>query len=924
VVEQDIFLAAIEIADPVERSTFLEKACAGNVPLRQLVEDMLQVYPELGTFLESPAAGLARASHPPVSAGRFQLGPELARGGMGVVYSARDESLGRDVAVKVLHERYVWDALVVERFLDEARITAQLQHPGIPPVFEVGRLADERPYLAMKLIKGRTLEALLKERLEPASDRGRFLAVFEQVCQAVGYAHSKHILHRDLKPANVMVGAFGEVQVMDWGLAKHLRPGGAATHEPVPDTQTAGGTVIQTARDSATATLAGSMLGTPAFMAAEQAGGELDRIDERTDVFGLGAILCVILTCEPPYTGKSAEEVRLKAVRGTLADAHARLEQCGADAKLVDLCRRCLSAEREDRPRDAGSVAATIADYLAGVEERVRQAELERAAAEVRAAEQRKRRRVQVALAATVLVLLGLVGFGLWWQERALAATRAERVARDSRVTAGVSEALREARGRAEEAWNLAEFPARMQQSTDAALAALRRGDGFASGGAPDEITQDLALAHREIEELSRHTRLILSLDAIGHQYAADATGQDWSESQRQFARRMPEALREFGLDPLHDPVEQVAGAITSSRLRDFLLEVFLGWHWHVRDERLGQVIRLVRQKIGGTHAHWQELLDTRDVPGLVAFAASAEGLGLRPRLITHGIFIDLRDAKQFAACRTLVQAAVERYPHDEWLHFDYAGVCLEMDPPEFAEALRHSAGAVLLRPESAAFRLRLGDCYDGLGAHAQAKVCYQKAIELGHGAVGGYVHVGRALAKKKDWDGALASVREAIRRQPTSALAHSTKTIILHDAGRYAEGLKALVDASREHPELAEDPRTNFRYNAGCMALLCALAQGASAPPAGERPAYRKQALGFLTAHLDALRKLAATRPAQVHRDVQLWFEDTDLASVRGPEAISRLPADERDAWNKIWADVRALRDQTAPRSTSSSRPPG
>ena len=424
-----IFHAARDIPDPDRRREYVREACGGDEAriahveallaaadgpdslldrpaLRRHVEGMLEMYPQLGTFLESPAVDLDSAATPPVSAGRFQLGEELARGGMGVVYRARDDSLGRDVAVKVLHERYLVDSLVGQRFLDEARITAQLQHPGIPPVFEVGRLADDRPYLAMKLIKGRTLEELLKERPEPASDRGRFLAVFQQICQAVGYAHSKHILHRDLKPANVMVGAFGEVQVMDWGLAKLLasRTAGPRTSRSA-GTETTCGTVIQTAREPDSATLAGSMLGTPAFMAPEQAGGELDRIDERTDVFGLGAILCVILTGQPPYAGKSGEDVRLMAIRGTLADAHARLDQCGADAKLVELCRQCLSPEREARPRDAGAVAATIAGYLAGVEERARQAELERAAAEVRAAEQRKRRRVQLGLAAALILV---------------------------------------------------------------------------------------------------------------------------------------------------------------------------------------------------------------------------------------------------------------------------------------------------------------------------------------------------------------------------------------------------------------------------------------------------------------------------------------------------------------------------------------
>jgi serine/threonine protein kinase len=434
--EREIFQAAIEFTDAAERSAYLEEACAGNASLKEHVECMLQVYPQLGTFLESPAVDLEGAASPPLFAGSFQFGQELARGGMGVVYSARDESLGRDVAVKLLHERYRDDSLMAQRFLDEARITAQLQHPGIPPVFEVGRLDDGRPYLAMKLIKGRTLEDLLKERPKPASDRGRFLAMFEQICQAVGYAHSKHVIHRDLKPANVMVGAFGEVQLMDWGVAKLLAPG-AAAQRPAAGTEAACGTVIQTSRQSDSATVTGCMVGTPAFMAPEQAGGELDQLDERTDVFGLGAILCVILTGEPPYTAKSGEEVRAMAILGALADAHARLEQCGADAKLMELCRECLSAYQEGRPRDAGAVAATVHNYLASVEERARQAETERAEAVVREAEQRKRRRtVQVAAGAIAVVLLAGLGVSLWQMFRAIDAREDETKARQQAFAA--------------------------------------------------------------------------------------------------------------------------------------------------------------------------------------------------------------------------------------------------------------------------------------------------------------------------------------------------------------------------------------------------------------------------------------------------------------------------------------------------------
>jgi hypothetical protein len=160
---------------------------------------------------------------------RLQLFGEIARGGMGVVLKGRDIDLGRDLAVKVLLERYRDDSELLTRFIEEAQIGGQLQHPGIVPIYELGKFADRRPYFAMKLVQGRTLAALLAERPDPAADLPRFLAIFEQVCQTVAYAHARGVIHRDLKPSNVMVGSFGEVQVMDWGLAKVLPQGATPT-----------------------------------------------------------------------------------------------------------------------------------------------------------------------------------------------------------------------------------------------------------------------------------------------------------------------------------------------------------------------------------------------------------------------------------------------------------------------------------------------------------------------------------------------------------------------------------------------------------------------------------------------------------------------------------------------------------------------
>ena len=217
---------------------------------------------------------------------------EIARGGMGIVLRGRDNDLGRDVALKVLHKDLATRPEVVQRFV-EAQIGGQLQHPGIVPVYELGLMADQRPYFAMKLIEGRTLSALLAQH-EPG-ERRKLLEIFRDVCQTIAYAHSRGVVHRDLKPANVLIGAFGEVQVVDWGLAKVLRSDGEsrANVAPVETVRTSSGS-------GSSHSLSGSVMGTPAYMSPEQARGEVERIDERSDVYALGAILCEMLTASRP------------------------------------------------------------------------------------------------------------------------------------------------------------------------------------------------------------------------------------------------------------------------------------------------------------------------------------------------------------------------------------------------------------------------------------------------------------------------------------------------------------------------------------------------------------------------------------------------------------------------------------------------
>ncbi len=525
-----------------------------HIQLRELLEDREPpVMPWSAEMPDRNGTGLDR----------YQLQGEIARGGMGAIIRGRDVDLGRDLAIKVLLESHQRDPEVVRRFVEEAQIGGQLQHPGVVPVYDLGTFPDQRPYFAMKLVKGRTLAALLGERTGPAQDLPRFLGIFEQTCYTMAYVHARGVIHRDLKPSNVMVGSFGEVQVMDWGLAKVLTQGGIADEAA---TQAVQETVITTVRSGLTGTddksKAGSILGTPAYMAPEQARGELERIDERADVFGLGAILCEILTLLPPFVGSMREEVRARAAQGDLADAKARLEASGVDIELIGLARSCLAAEPEQRPRSAGEVARRLTACREGVQERLQAAERARIDAQARAEEQekrrlvadqlaresgareqeeRRRRRLTVALAASVLVTAGVIGGGWTFQTR-------QHAARLTATTRLVTEALADAerfRGQAQSATARG-----LARWSEARAAAARARDLLVQGAADDalrarvndvlaDVERDQAAAANRTAELERDRMLLDELETIrgdrSEHWSPKQTDEDYSASFRKF-----------------------------------------------------------------------------------------------------------------------------------------------------------------------------------------------------------------------------------------------------------------------------------------------------------------------------------------------------------------------------------------------------
>jgi serine/threonine-protein kinase len=261
-------------------------------------------------------------TNPDFSSTKYAFIKELARGGMGTVYLAEDRELNRLVAIKVLNTPDITEDLR-NRMVREAQIIARLEHPGIVPVHDVGTLPDGRVFYAMKFVRGSRLDEYAAVN-DSIRDR---LRKFQAVCDAVAFAHAHGVIHRDLKPQNIMIGSFGEVLVLDWGVAKILATDG---------TDESGSIRLHPCDPWLTDTSAGTVIGTRDYMSPEQARGEIDQLDERADVYSLGAVLHFLLK-DQPKPGRAAEAICSKAMANAKEDRYSSASELSADiGRLLD------------------------------------------------------------------------------------------------------------------------------------------------------------------------------------------------------------------------------------------------------------------------------------------------------------------------------------------------------------------------------------------------------------------------------------------------------------------------------------------------------------------------------------------------------------------------------------------------------------
>jgi serine/threonine-protein kinase len=651
----------------------------------------------------------------------------------------------------------------------------------------------------MKLVKGETLTALLQARSDPRAGQRRFLSQFLQACQAMAYAHSRGVVHRDLKPSNLMVGSYGEVMILDWGFAKVLSRGGIAD-EKRASLYRDDVTRIETVRSGGGAeSIQGSVMGTPAYMPPEQALGNIDDLDKRSDVFSLGAVLCEILTGTPPY-GTDANEVVLRAARGNVDEACERLDACGAEDGLVSVCKTCLAPLRKDRHQDAKALADAIEGHLTAMEERARRREetalrnrkraakaeadaaAQRSAAEAartKAAEERARaekarnearyardavaqtRRVRKQVLAIAGALLGviLVGGGAYVVKRNLREARIREV-REA-LEAGLDKAQR---FQSEDKLSEAVVAARQ------ALDVGQQGEGDPTTLvlaeeliASLEATQRARADHAAKRERERVLRAALEPCRSRRSEIFDATATDAMYGA---------ALRAHGIDLAND-VQAVAEVVRACLDPEPVIDALDDWAW------------LRRVRLSGQRRDWDRPLrvaaaaDDDPWRNDVRAAVLSQRTGrVRSLAGTDPAQLPVASARLLAMALALVgdnDGAVEFLGRAQLRH---AGDPLLLSLLVYHDsgsrltrqaAVRHATALVTLRPDVAEFRIEAASVEGRAGALNLALKDCRAALALDARLPEAHRLLARLLERNGDRDDALSAWRAAVALDPES-----------------------------------------------------------------------------------------------------------------------------------------------------------
>lgn len=764
----DDYVRRVEAGEPADFAGLCRAHPALADALRRLEQVHRQLDSLLPTTLARATENVSAATSAPVdprseplpapraAEARYGDLAYLAHGGLGAVYTAIDRTFDRRVAIKFLRSGPADCDHLRERFLAEARLTARMDHPGIAPVFGQGVGEDGRPYYAMQLVEGETLDCRIVAHYErfPLGTRSsaqslafrRLLQHLVVVCNTVAYAHGEGILHRDLKPANVVIGQFERVRVLDWGLAKQVAAGAAGAHD-AGDRDGGNGAA---SRGAGYETVAGQPLGTIAFASPEQVAGRHDEVSERSDVYCLGAMLYCVLTGKAPFAGSPRSSRRSRVLRGDFA--RPRAVHASIDPALEAVCLRAMALSPADRYASAAALGDDLQRWLA--DEPV---SVFREGPARRLARWRRRNRAfarSIAVAATVLVVGACVG---------IAAQR--EASRRGRVEQRAEELHRQGE----------EYVRRREHDTalvtlDAAAAALADETGF------EQLQARVATT-------AARARLCACLQRFEQQFAAassDMLGDCWARlpheetgTQRRIANpaeksadlargaaRAREALGLLGVGAADGVLENIAAAdvdtATAGRVRREAAE--LTFLLAIAVERLGQAEPMPAQA-------------ERRREGL-ALLAQAEALGMRDRVVDL-LRADMlvRAGEQTAA--DALRAAAERRRPESILDWHFAAVA-HAHAGQWREAVSTYQVALALRSGEYWMLFRMGKALENSRRLDEAESIYRACLQVAPGDATVQNSLGCLLLSQRRWADAAREFEAVIANHPDYLMAYT------------------------------------------------------------------------------------------------------------------------------------------------------
>ena len=732
---------------------------------------------------------------------RFHIGTELGRGGMGVVVEAQDRSMRRTVAVKRLLDAR--SPLAVEQFVEEAQITGQLEHPNIVPVHELGADDEGRPWLAMKRVAGQNLAEWIKARagkpLQPG-DVAQLLDVFGKVCDAIRFAHHRGVRHRDLKPHTVRLGSFGEVMVMEWGLAKPLAAPASHSVRP-PDDESIR---VDRREQSDSHTVQGHVMGSPAWMPPEQALGETDAIDERSDVFALGALLYHMLVGQPPYAGRNVHDVLRQAALCEFVAPRTRAPKRAIPRELEGIVLAAMAPQREDRYATVGELQDDLDAYRS-----FRRGSAWRDGLLVRVGKWARRNPTRAAVAVLGTLFVAVAGLiaafavnavqaaNLVASEQARGRAEAEaRAATDRETAAREREAAREAHMR--ELIQAQQY-SELKRLFDLDFAVKREAiiEDFISEyrAMPPSTQTDVFVRglgrERAMRLVSAYRKMIDASEATGEDYLTTADWMLYGLMLRYHGDRPDEAVAAWDRALELDPQREVARfgragvALEQNRLDDALRDAdYLIAHkpamahgWSIRGN-----IRVRRKDWNGALDDCNEAL-RRDADHRPALMTRSQAFGALGR---------------FDEALADLDRAIALDPSDPLGWFNRS--TMHTARRDFARAVADLDEA-LTRDERPGWLSNRAAAKVALGQPEAAMADYNRALELDANDPHTWYNRGNLFGNRGDLPAALSDFTHAIQLQPAFAQALHNRAVVLKQMGRDRDALADLRSCVQADP---------------------------------------------------------------------------------------------------------------------------